>query len=171
MSSANHRTIVECGAGLSTIILARRLDERSGRNDTLQARLYTLEHDPRWVRETDAALQRLELRRHVELIHAPIVACLTGQHTAKTYDVTKLPNRPIDFLFIDGPPTPNVGRIDVVPALRNRLSRNATVILDDAARPHERECVEEWTTRFGMTLERLLVIGRGLAVMRYLGES
>jgi len=60
----------------------------------------------------------------------------------------------IDLLLIDGPPAfePHLklSRYPALPALADRLTPDATVILDDIDRPGELDILEAWERRYGI---------------------
>jgi predicted O-methyltransferase YrrM len=138
-------TILECGGGVSTIFIARLL-ERLG--DGL---LTTLEHDPAWVDFLERTLARERIVHRVRLVHAPL-----GPHPlswdSDWYDeaavAESLPDAPIELLLVDGPPAFEDGtehaRYPALPALAHRLAPDATVVLDDIARPGEQAVLRRW---------------------------
>jgi predicted O-methyltransferase YrrM len=156
-------SIVECGSGLSTVVIARLLRERGSGS------LYALEHDPAWARQTRDALEREALADWARVIDAPLRADPLAQPGCPWYDrasLTRLPQR-IDLLLVDGPPAgePKLGRsrYPALPALAPRLAPGAVVILDDIQRPGERWVLGRWEAehaiRFAVTPEAGVAIG------------
>ena len=149
---ADRREIVELGSGVSTIVLARLMREREGR-------LTALEHDPDWAGVVRAQLKREGLTHVARLVEAPLEAhplALDGAPWYGEQAAAELPGRDIDLLLVDGPPGYGEGmersRYPALPALEPRLAPGAMVVLDDAARPGEREILERWSElgwRFG----------------------
>jgi hypothetical protein len=109
-------------------------------------------------------LRRLDLDVIVQPIHAPLVRTATQEGQLFTYDMSMVPERDIDFLLIDGPPR-HVGRADVVRRIHRRLSRNAVVVLDDAARRSEQQCCDTWTSSGHLRLQGFVPLGQGLAIL------
>ena len=73
------------------------------------------------------------------------------------YDTSRLPDGPIDLLFVDGPPgeTRKLARYPAAILLQDRLASNATVILDDTAREDEAEVLKRWRDQLdGFTVVR-----------------
>jgi len=136
------RLVVECGSGVSTLWMALAI-----RHHGLDCRIVSLDHDPLFAEET-----RRNLRKHgVEGIAEVRVAPLTGTglegHDTDWYDRTALAGlTDIGLLFVDGPPesTGPLVRYPAVPLMRDLLGPTASVILDDAVRPAEREIVTRW---------------------------
>lgn len=130
--------IVECGCGVSTVVLARLLRERG--SGTLTA----LEHDRHWATLVEDHLRRENLDAIARVLHAP----LRGE--PKWYDLGSSEEIPeeVDLLVIDGPPAFDPGhdtrRAPALPWFSDRLVAGATVILDDINRPGEREVIASW---------------------------
>lgn len=159
---SGYRTLVECGSGLSSILIGLALRDRA--RYFTQVRCYSLEHDAQWLEKTRWLLCRLNLSPFVEPIHAPLVQVKTDVGQSTTYDTALAPRQNIDFMLIDGPPH-DVGRADVVPQLRRRLSPSAVVVLDDAGRRSEQLCCLDWTKNHGLELQGWLPLGHGLAIL------
>ena len=74
----------------------------------------------------------------------------------------------IDLMSIDGPPGQGTShaRWPALPALHDRLSAEAVVVLDDMIRRDEQEILDDWMARFpGFAVERL-DFEKGAAIMR-----
>jgi len=145
-------TVVELGSGLSTIILARRLQQ------TGRGRLFTLEHEPQYAEASRAELSAFGLEEFATVLDAPLVDFAIGTETWPWYELTSaLPER-IDMLVVDGPPgtTARLARYPAVPLLRDRLTPGAQVLLDDGDRVDEREVVGRWEAEIeGIETEHL----------------
>jgi predicted O-methyltransferase YrrM len=147
--------ILECGSGVSTVLLARLLRERG------RGAVTSLEHDPHWATLIQDHLQREHLEQIARIVHAPL------QGDPPWYRLGELPDE-IDLLIVDGPPafepghsarrTPALTRFDA------RLAPEAAVILDDIDRPGEQQTIATWETstswRFQLNLPAGVAIGR-----------
>lgn len=140
---ADRRQVVELGAGVSTIVLARLMRERGGH-------VTSVEHEPGWAAFVRRQLEREELTEVATPLAAPLEPhplALDGAPWYARTAVAELP-RAIDLLLVDGPPGYGEGmersRYPALPVLEDRLSRNAMVILDDATRPGEQDILERW---------------------------
>jgi hypothetical protein len=95
-------SILECGSGLTTILVGAMLEQSGGS-------MWSLEHDEFWHRRAQKALDRFRIRS-VDLFHAP----LTNYGDYSWYGVTGslLPNS-ISLVICDGPPsgTPGGGMV------------------------------------------------------------
>jgi len=130
--------VVECGSGVSTVLIARLLRERGAGS------VVAIEHDADWTRLVEELLQREGLDDVSTVVHAP----LEGEppwYARWALDAT--PDE-IDLLVVDGPPADGPGeglrRAPALGAFEPRLAKGATVILDDLQRPGEREVVAGW---------------------------
>jgi len=155
--------VLECGSGLSTLVLGVIADE-SGTN------AWSLEQDGRWHRFMSAVLDRLGIRR-VALWHAPLVTC--GDLVWFDLGARRLPAT-LMHVFCDGPsvlpqdwPEPFHGgwRAGVVPELQRCGVRFAEIVLDDADDPRCSALRRRWNalgvaTRIVRTATGSLLIGR-----------
>jgi predicted O-methyltransferase YrrM len=156
------REVVELGSGVSTVVLARLLRERGGR-------MTSLEHEPRWARLVGQQLEREGLAEMASLIEAPLEPHAAALDDAPWYSARAVANLPreIELLLVDGPPGGEGrerSRYPALPALAGHLASNATVVLDDATRPGERDVLGRWQEsgewRFGMHEAIGIAVGR-----------
>lgn len=133
--------ILECGSGLSTILLGT-LAQATGQT------LWTLEHDPGWADRV-----RRELRLHgiqgVEIHQSP----LRSHGDFDWYDPpASLPPR-FAMVVCDGPPgTTRGGRSGLVPVMKDRFGPSTVIYLDDIDRQAERETGKRWARELPATL-------------------
>jgi predicted O-methyltransferase YrrM len=158
------REVVECGSGVSTIVLARALREHEGR-------LHSLEHDSGWATFVRSWLEREGLEGRATVIEAPLgphPLALEGLGWYEPAALARLPEAGIDLLLVDGPPAgdPGLGRsrYPALPALAERLADDAMVVLDDVDRPGEAQVLAAWEAETEFRFERLakerIAIGR-----------
>jgi predicted O-methyltransferase YrrM len=134
------RAVVECGSGVSTVILARCMQLNGA------GRVFSFDHDARFAEETRRNLERHGLSEWAEVIHAPLQKHAHGADEWNWYDTRNLPDVRIDMLVVDGPPMPlgKMIRYPAGPVLFPRLSSSAAVFMDDADRDDERQIVDRW---------------------------
>lgn len=160
------REVVECGSGVSTIVLARALRDRGGR-------LAALEHDPGWAAFVRSWLEREGLDQVAMLIEAPLrphPLALDGLDWYEQAALALLPDDGIELLLVDGPPAgePGLGksRYPALPAMAERLAHDALVVLDDIDRPGETQVLAAWERetefRFKRLTEERIAVGRQL---------
>jgi predicted O-methyltransferase YrrM len=130
--------IVECGSGVSTIVLARLLRARGAGS------VVALEHDGAWAARVGDLLRREGLHPFARVVHAPLEGDPPWYSSAA---VDELPGE-VDLLIVDGPPAFVAGeehrRAPALERFDARLVAGATVVLDDLDRPGERAVVAGW---------------------------
>jgi hypothetical protein len=129
--------VLECGSGLSTIVLAIE-GERYGVD------VYALEHDPAWAARMRAELERLRLTRTRVLRSR-----LQSYGEFAWYAVPDELPHSFSFVVCDGPPANLCGRYGLLPVLGERI--HGEILLDDATRAHEEWVISTWVARFGVS--------------------
>lgn len=136
--------VLECGSGLTTILLGI-IAEKTGN------RVMTLENDVEWGERVRSALEEFGLSS-VEVATAPL----------KDYGGYSWYERPADpghgrfsLVICDGPPgdTPG-GRYGLMPVMGALLGKGAVILLDDAGRDQEQEIVRRWAAEYGVSSEK-----------------
>ena len=152
------RQIIEFGAGISTMLMAR-LIKRNG----LDATLLAIEHEPGWADQVKRMLAAEGIDTAVEIVCAPLVPCKLAKEDQSWYDLAILAERTagkvFDLAIVDGPPAwqpgKDLARYPAVPFLMDRMAPRCTIYLDDADRPGERAIVAKWNEigpwRFNIT--------------------
>ncbi len=135
-------SIVECGSGLSTLMLASAA-HASARN------VFSFEHEPSWGARVFEHLPP-HLRSYVEVAITPLQNFgefdwySEGQHSIPTS---------IGFVLCDGPPgATRGGRYGLAPRLRDRLAPGCIVLLDDTQRSEEQAIVRRWCSELPATI-------------------
>lgn len=140
--------VVECGAGVSTVVLARLLAQRG------TGRLTALEHDPGWAERVAASLADEGLGDVARVVLAP----LDGGGWYEAAGVAQLPDA-IDLLSVDGPPAdrPEIAesRHPALGTLEPRLVADALVLLDDIGRAGEQQVLARWEQDTAWRFDRL----------------
>lgn len=149
---AGRREVVECGSGLSTILIARRLRELGA------GHVHSLEHDERFAAACRRQLERESLTGLAEVIEAPLrTHAASGVGWYDREALAPLPRAGVELLLVDGPPAgrPEIerSRYPALAEMRPRLAPGAVVILDDAGRPGERWALARWRKRHGLRCE------------------
>src|SRR5512138_156546 len=136
--------VVECGSGLSTVVIARCLQING------KGHLYSLEHMEEFAEQTRRQLERQGLTNWARVIGAPLEPRQFNGQSFSWYRSNELPDLPIDLLIVDGPParTGRSPRYPAGPVLFPRLSSRGAVLIDDAARPEELAVIERWRKAF-----------------------
>lgn len=134
-------SILECGSGLSTVVLTKWAQEHD-------SQFIALEHDPKYFEKTVGMLQDFGLDKDA-VRFAPLVQCTDEKYTFIWYsmDFEKL-ERKFDFVLVDGPPGA-VGRYGALPQLAQHLADSWEVWLDDYERDHEKGVLAAWQKIYG----------------------
>lgn len=158
------KTIVECGAGISTIYIACLLKQMK----QTDRRLFTIDHDANWLSVVRSQLDEHDLLTHVTLIHAPLKYCEECQDESQLwYDTDairkEIGESKIDLLFVDGPPANKPGieqaRYPAVPFFKKNLSDSVAILLDDATRKGERKIAKKWSNELDRPFEKSVLSG------------
>jgi hypothetical protein len=144
------RLVLEAGSGVSTLILAGYARDHD-------ATVVSLEHDPRYARQTAKLLDRHGLGGVVTLCLAPLRRHPSGRGP---WYACPLPDG-IEFAIIDGPPKSVGGRAAALPALLPHLARVWELWMDDGNRKSEKDAAAAWARDHGVHVEHV-PIGRGI---------
>ena len=126
--------VLECGSGLTTLLLGLIAGRRG-------IETWTLEHLPEWHQLLTATLARHDIP-NVHLLLTPLRSF--GNFTWYDPPLADLPPR-FSLVVCDGPPSDTIGgRYGLLPLLRDRLTSQAIVLLDDAERESEAEVLRRW---------------------------
>lgn len=156
------KTAVECSSGISTLILARCMQLNG------EGKVYSLEHDHEYAQATRSQLARHDLAEWAIVLDAPLRSHQIKGKAWLWYTEEVLPaNCQIDMLIIDGPPmdTGPRARYPAGPLLFPRLTRDAAVFLDDAAREEEEKILEIWREEFPDLHQTSRACEKGCAVL------
>ncbi len=156
-------TVVELGAGATTLVCARALELNGG------GQLHSFDQHAGFVDATRQWLRDEGVSARLD--HAPLRAQVPGW-PGVWYDLADVPES-IDLLIIDGPPWsvhPYVrGAAEV---LFERLTPGGMVLLDDGARPGERIVARRWRENWpGIRFERVSGSTKGTLVGRKLTSA
>lgn len=149
------RCVLELGAGMSTLFLAKVLQGIPG------ARLISIDHDAGWLAYLQEQLKRIGASDVVQLIHAPLEpAEMKTDISWYATDIVShaLKESVIDSAIIDGPKArhgdDSETRSFAMGMLESRLNPAGHVIfMDDINRTGERKIYERWAKEF--ELEKL----------------
>jgi len=133
------QTVVELGAGASTLVCAKALQLNGG------GRLFSFDQHAQFVSATSEWLGDFGVSADIR--HAPLCARARDWPGA-WYELPQMPAS-IDLLIIDGPPWavhPFVR--GAAESLFDRLTDGGIILLDDAARPGERIVARRWKRRW-----------------------
>ena len=139
--------ILECGSGLSTVLLGAVAQQKQGR-------VWSLEHHAAWAEHTRAALAQHAITS-VELCVAPLRDYSPGDFAWYDVPLEKLP-KDIALVLCDGPPSDTKGgRVGLLSVLRPRLRSGCLILLDDLHRLEEQQILTQWSQELGVAAQIL----------------
>lgn len=132
-------TILECGSGISTLILGVIAKQRNLGH-------IALESSPEWRQHVSAYLAHYGLT-NTQVVDAPI----------KSYEDFEWYEAPpktslgdVTLVICDGPPSKTRGgRFGLMPVMHSALSSECIILLDDAERQEEQDIADNWQRRYG----------------------
>ncbi len=132
--------ILECGSGLTTVILGA-IARRTG-----QA-FVSLEDSAWWARH---------VRWSLKLAKADADYRVRPLHEYEDFDWYQVDSMPDDIAVVicDGPPsTSRGGRFGLMPVCGDHLAADAEIYLDDFERPAEKVVTQRWADEYGWAVE------------------
>jgi predicted O-methyltransferase YrrM len=125
--------ILECGSGLSTIVLGLVARSR-------EVPMWSLEHIPEWADRVGRNLKRF----HIDSVRL-CVRPLKVFPEFSWYDAPLNSMPEFSLIICDGPPAETRGgRYGLLPVMRSKLKPGAMILLDDTLRDHERAVAGRW---------------------------
>jgi hypothetical protein len=130
--------ILECGSGLSTIVMGIV-------GDIYQNKIIVLEHHKTWFHKLNEKLKELNIKS-VELHFTP----LKSYDNYEWYDISRLKNEmKYDIVICDGPPAQTKGgRYGLLELMDKNINKKGLILLDDFMRSEEKEIVKSWVNHF-----------------------
>jgi hypothetical protein len=165
------RTIVECGSGTSTVVLAHLLNALGQ-----DGHLYAIENHMPTIDAVRVQLRRHDLERFVTLVAAPLAERqYAGIETPfHWYDLgADAVPAGIDLLIVDGPASTvnENARYPAGPELLPKLSRDAHVFVDDTGREDELRMLRWWRKLYPDLGIRHLPAEKGCAELFFLDRK
>lgn len=138
--------VTEFGSGQSTVWIARALQKVAEETGTL-AEFVSLDHDPKYFRQTQEMLRRNQLDDVVDLRLAELEEVEAEGQNHKWYATVQIEDlHDVDLLLVDGPPgwIQAQSRFPSVPLMSQKLTPTAHVFVDDADRDDEHTTIQRW---------------------------
>ncbi|HEV7798932.1 MAG TPA: hypothetical protein VGO73_12280 [Pyrinomonadaceae bacterium] len=142
-AAATDGPILECGSGLTTILLGMLAGRRG-------VEVHSLEHSAVWRQRIATVLTRNRIA-NAAVLNSP----LRDYGDFSWYDppLQKLPPH-FQLVVCDGPPGQTKGgRYGLLPVFGARLREGTVIVLDDANRPAEVELVNRWQDEVDLDVE------------------
>lgn len=140
---ATEGPILECGSGLTTLVLGQLAGRR-------KVETWSLEHHTGWHQRVSKAIERHHVPG-VNLCFSP----LRDYERFNWYD-PPLAKMPANFSLVicDGPPDlAKGGRYGLLPILGSRIQSGAVILFDDAKEPGQPEVLRRWMAERGASVE------------------
>lgn len=137
--------ILECGSGLSTILVGA-IAKRRGLSH------WALEHTPEWAARVRRYIKRYKIDSVALCLHF-----LKDYGAFCWYDVPlgSMPER-FSFVICDGPPgSTKGGRYGLAPVMKERLEPGCVILLDDTSRQGEHAIAVRWGRELGARVDML----------------
>jgi predicted O-methyltransferase YrrM len=157
-------SILEFGAGVSSLLLAKGLDRSPG------GRLTSIEQYPNWCKEHWEIIQKMSSvdGRLVKASYRMVIGKGGAHFAAENTDAVISERGPYELVFIDAPQW-YFGRDGALYQCFSHITRNGLIILDDAGRANEKWTLFRWLRVYpGLSLVYYNpgFGGRGMAVLR-----
>ncbi|NJM91705.1 MAG: class I SAM-dependent methyltransferase [Rhodospirillaceae bacterium] len=165
------KTIVECGSGTSTVLMAHLLNALGQ-----DGHIFAIENHVPTIDAVRVQLRRHDLERFVTLVVAPLTERqYPGYETLfHWYDlgVDTVPVG-IDLLIVDGPASTvnECARYPAGPELFPKLARDAHVFVDDTNREEEQRMLRRWRKLYPDLGIRRLPAEKGCAELFFLDHK
>jgi hypothetical protein len=154
------KVIIECGAGVSTLALAKSVEDYGSRSVS-SASLLSFEQDLQVKKSIEKRLEVCGLKPFVTILHAPISK--EGEYQFNENQLREhLGSEKVDCVIVDGPAGPEGCRASTLPFLGRFCRPGARWFLDDAFRDGELVVLNQWANLSGIVVEGIYPIGAGL---------
>jgi predicted O-methyltransferase YrrM len=142
------KNIVECGSGISTLVMGYSLRNLGG------GILYSIENEKAYYKKNQKLIKKHNLNDKVKIIYAPKkIEVIKGKkwnwyETKHLNDIDK-----IDFLFVDGPVSADPistaeGRYPALPFFWPRITSGGYIVLDDCESEKNLNVCRLWEKQF-----------------------
>ncbi|MEZ4539065.1 MAG: class I SAM-dependent methyltransferase [Chloroflexota bacterium] len=159
-----YRTVVECGAGVSTLLIGNLLRQLG------QGHIFSLEEDEKWHAVMTSAIVHEGLADYVTVLHAPLEA--NADSGAAWYSLVVARQileqaEQIDLLLVDGPKSiATLSRYPALPFFTPALHQHSLIVLDDSKRTNELAVIKKWGEVLKIDVQQVNQSLRGQAHIR-----
>lgn len=142
LALATSGPILECGSGLTTLLIGLAAGRRG-------IKTYSLEHIPEWRNLVNDVLVRYKIP-NVDVLLSPLRDY--GEFTWYEPPLAQLPEK-FPLVICDGPPgTTSGGRYGLLPVFGKRLPEGSLILFDDAGRAGEAEVLRRWSAQWNVNV-------------------
>lgn len=160
----DYRTVVECGAGVSTLLIGNLLRQLG------RGHIYSLEEDEKWHTVMTSTIAHEGLADYVTILHAPLEA--NPESDAPWYSLVVARQileqaEQIDLLLVDGPKSvATLSRYPALPFFASSLHQESLIVLDDSKRKNELAVIARWGETHRIDVQQLSQSLRGQAYIK-----
>lgn len=134
LSARTNGPILECGSGLTTVLLALLARKRG-------ITVWSLEHNPKWYDRVKRVLNKHQIE-NVNLCLAPLRSY--GDFMWYNPPMEQMP-RDFRLVLCDGPPGTTLGgRYGLISVMDEHIASECIILLDDAGREDEAKILKRW---------------------------
>jgi len=147
----DRKQIVEFGSGISSIIIARFIQVNN-----LETKILSIDNNLEWKKFISKELDKYNCKDKIKLIVGELKEHHQKEFTEYDnkywYDLKTVKEAinsldvVIDLVVVDGPSTglSKYSRYPAIPMIKNKLSKNVSIFLDDIRRKGEKEILVKW---------------------------
>lgn len=135
------KTILDVGSGVTSLIAGYCIEKIGS------GKVVSIDHNEKYYNITKSNIQKHGLEKVIDLNLAPLKEYNINGKEWLWYNNEFLKSyNSFDLIIVDGPPgsTQKKARYPVIPLLKNQISANCNIILDDGKREEEKELAEMW---------------------------
>ena len=157
---ANSTNIIECGSGLSTLVIGKLLSKQKN------AQILAIENDETWINLITRLLND-NMISNVTFRKSDLIQMQEEGKIGKWYNIPEILEKSdlVDAIIVDGPYAEKhhdpYSRYYSYQLIANRLKRGGFVYLDDVNRHAEKDFLNEWLKRTGLEIGKKTRWGRG----------
>jgi hypothetical protein len=165
--------VLELGSGVSSVVLGLALNKFSN------GKLVSIDHEIDFAQKTQKIIDVNNLNEIVTVQFCPLSEYRYHEILWKWYDLSGVIfEQDIDLLVVDGPPRnlQEKSRFPALTILIDKLSPEATIVLDDTNRKNEQDVLKDWelylnTHHIKYDLVKHPNFDKGIAIIKLLNRN
>ena len=156
------KVIIEAGSGVSTLIASYSLKKYNP-----GGQIISFDHDKLYADITSKEIEKHDLQKYSKIVYSKLIEY--SEHGFQWYNIEEINDiNNIDLIIIDGPPSKldKYARYPAIPLLLSKMSKNAIIILDDAARILEQKVIAKWKKDFDNFIYEYIDNDKGICIIK-----
>jgi hypothetical protein len=138
-------SVIDLGSGISTLLMGYAMKKNGA------GKVISLEHDEEYYAKTVQLIKEHQLEAWCHVSYCPLKTFVLDGKDWLWYDIAKV-DFPKDIILIsaDGPPgvTQYMARYPALPLLKQHITKDTVIMLDDGDRDEEKEIALRWSQEF-----------------------